>query len=150
MFYDGHAAEIRFSGVVTADDILRAKKYMWLYPYENGLQYGLCDFSEVSQLNISAEDVRTVALQDRQYSLSHQNLVQAVVAPQPHVFGIGRMWEAYFDAPPARTGVFQNRVDALLWLQTGDYTPGSGSPPSGSDGDPTTDRPNPLWWLRRR
>ncbi len=81
----------------------------------------LWDGTKVVSLAISSDEIRTLS-QNQVYL--HTSRV-AFVAPQNLVFGLARMFEAYYSMHdnPARTRVFRHRADALEWLEA-PYEPG--------------------------
>lgn len=82
-----------------------------------GLKYGYVDFSQVSELRVTAAEVQILADENRKTAALTPTAVVAVVAPLDHAFGISRMWETLMDASNWTTRIFRDRADALAWLR---------------------------------
>jgi hypothetical protein len=82
-------------------------------------RYGLIDFSNITQYEVSTPEVEIIASQDKKASEYIPNAVVAVVAKKDFVFGMSRMWEIIVK----NTGlhweimVFRDREEAEAWIK---------------------------------
>ena len=109
-------AEIIYTGDITGADIVAAKRAFFDDPASRDLRYVLCDFTAVTGFNVKPPDVQRLIEQDRQSVQTHPHLAEVVVAPQPHAFGLARMWEQQVDDARPRTRVVHSRAEAEAWL----------------------------------
>jgi len=74
----------------------------------------LVDVSQVTSLDISIEEAKTIARRAIFLPTSRR----AVVATDPLVFGVGRMMDTYHSLATGReqVGVFRDRESAMRWL----------------------------------
>jgi hypothetical protein len=114
-FHDDHA-EVRYSGNVSGEDILEAKRAFFDSPQSRAAVYVLCDFTAVEKLDVRAPDVQRILRQDLASVPSHPRLIEVVIAPQTHAFGLARMWEQQVH-DERRTLVVRERPEAELWLK---------------------------------
>ena len=116
--YRNTGAEIFYSGTVTGAEIYRAKNEFFAHPFENEARYVICDFTEAGTFDVSPEDVDLIVAQDKRAMDTHPNLMEAVVAPRPVVFGLARMWQSKVDLVRPHTVVVKTRAEALAWLRS--------------------------------
>jgi len=115
---DGLGVSHRGEGVVTgAEVIAAAAEHHRLEERARKLRYGFVDFSQVSELRVSAAEVQAIADEDRMTAALTPNAVVAVIAPLDHAFGVSRMWETLMDATKWTTRIFRDRDEALAWLR---------------------------------
>ena len=72
----------------------------------------ICDLTEVTDLDASADHLRTLA-KDLAFRRSSR---RAFVAPSDFVYGLARMLEAYIELEGGDVGVFHTRAEAEAWL----------------------------------
>ena len=72
------------------------------------------DLRAVTGFDISGEEIRTLA----GWRIFSPKSRRAFLATEPHVFGVGRMWEAYteFSHDTTQIRVFYELAPALAWL----------------------------------
>jgi len=102
---------------VSGEDLLISANHV-LNMVKEGLSptYALADLSEVVELSISAEEIMLNASINTEISKYVPRVIVAIVAPQDHVYGIARMWEAYAEETGWATRVFRNKSEALEWI----------------------------------
>jgi hypothetical protein len=61
--------------------------------------------------------VQRLVRQDLANVPSHPDLMEVIVAPQPHAFGLARMWEQQVDEGRTRTKVVHQREEAEAWIK---------------------------------
>lgn len=118
-YFDGGKGVLwRASGTLTGADLLSANKEMFsrdivAEPYH----YGLFDSTAVADLNISAETMRTNAMEDASEARQMPKFVYAIYANSDVIFGLARMWEALLGESGWVTHTFRKRSDAVEWLK---------------------------------
>ena len=100
-------------GVVTGQEILDglAKRFSSEEKIRRYL-YGISDYTEVKQFQISSAEVKLVAEKDKQVAIINPNLVMAIAAPQDIMFGLSRMFRAYARETGWVVGVFRSLEEA--------------------------------------
>ena len=73
-------------------------------------------FDGVDDFRLSTAEIREIAEQDKKTSGRNDRLRVAIVSASPLVFGLARMWEAFYDDGPWHTNIFKNVEDAEAWL----------------------------------
>ena len=115
---DGLGVLHRGEGVVTGAEIIAgAAEHHRLEERARKLRYGVVDFSDVKELQVSAAEVNAIADEDRMTASLTPHVVVAVIAPLDHAFGVSRMWETLMDATKWNTRIFRDRDEALAWLR---------------------------------
>lgn len=115
--YRNAGAEIFYAGTITGAEIYRAKNEFFAHPFGKEARYVICDFTQVGAFEVTPEDVDLIVAQDKRAMETHPQLVEAVVAPRPAVFGLARMWQSKVDVVRPHTAVVRSRAEALVWLQ---------------------------------
>jgi hypothetical protein len=104
-------------GCVTLDDLKDHQERLLADPRFDPSFDQLIDATGITKLDISADQVRTFASR-RIFSAASR---RAIVAAEPHIFGVGRMMEIYHeDAARTAAAVFYSMDDALKWLARGE------------------------------
>ena len=115
---DGLGVIHRGEGIVTGADVIAASAdHHRLEDRARRLRYGIVDFTEVTELRVSAAEAQAIADEDRLTAALTPDVVVAVVAPQDHVFGMSRMWETLAESTGWTTRVFRDRAEAVGWLR---------------------------------
>jgi hypothetical protein len=78
----------------------------------------LQDFSRVEEIKISSDAIREVAAMNLEAAkLVPPGAAVAIVASNPLMYGLGRMWEAWVAESGWRTRVFEDCGEAERWLE---------------------------------
>lgn len=85
-------AVFRFSGNVTEESFLAAATVFRDFIEKNPVTARITDFSSAGQVLLSAEFIRKLAISDL-FERGKPNLMRVIVAPQPAVFGLARLFE---------------------------------------------------------
>ena len=106
-------------GTVTGEDIINANRQ--IFSSEEKMlknKYGLIDYSDIVQFEVSNPEIEIIASQDLEVSKYISSGVVAVVAKKDYVFGINRMWETIAEITGIQweTMVFKAREDAEAWI----------------------------------
>ena len=103
-------------GCVTFDDVRRHQDRLLADPEFDASFDQLIDATSVTKVDISPDELRTVAHR-HVFSLKSR---RALVATKPDVFGVGRMMEIYQeDSGHTELEVFYSMDEALKWLGGG-------------------------------
>ena len=116
MHYTSTGADVRFSGVTTGEEIVRAKASALSHRYAGPLRFLLFDLGGAERLDIPTAAVREVAREDREYAETHPPIAIAVIAPHDLEYGLSRMWQAFVDDSPIESNVTRTRPEAIRWL----------------------------------
>lgn len=116
---EGRGVRLVGTGLLTGQEILEAKQGLLRSPDRiKGLAYGLVDMTDVTELQITRDDVLEFVAVDVQIAaLVPRVLAVAVVAPGDLAFGLARMWEAFAEVTGWNTHVFRSRAEAEPWLR---------------------------------
>src|SRR5262245_43206870 len=71
------------------------------------ITHGLVDLSAVTEFRVSPDDLRRIAMENRESAKLIPRAFVAVVAPADHVFGSVRMWQVFADETGWVTQVFR-------------------------------------------
>ncbi len=113
---DQKIAYIKAWGKVAVDEIMIEGARMFAETeWENGLNI-LCDYREITDFNLSKEDVALVVDQDKKHECLFDKSKIAIVAEDDLVFGMSRMWETLSSESNLTKMIFRNMNDAESWL----------------------------------
>ena len=110
------------SGVVTREEI-KARQDQTKTDLEFDPEFDqIVDLRSATRVELSGDEIRFLASRRIFSSRSRR----AFVAPNPCVFGVGRMWESYteFSKHPNEVRVFRDLPSALKWLRLEDFPSG--------------------------
>ena len=110
-------ANILFDGIPTSSEIHNASEAFWTHDFDAQLRYAIVDFAACSSLGISATEVTLLARRQKQHAEHHQDVLVAVIAPEPAVYGVARMWQMLIDETTIRPLVCRTRAEAIAWLR---------------------------------
>ena len=80
------------------------------------LPHGLVDLSAVTDLQLSAEEVELIAVENHIAAASITHAIVAVIATKDLASGMARMWEAMVSGTNWRTRAFRDAEAARAWL----------------------------------
>ena len=105
----------QYWGCIEIDTIVGSHLHLLDLPEHIGIS--LVTFLPESQLNISTNDIRSLALRIGQKRPSDWPPGRAaIVAPSPLIYGISRMYMAYAEQVPTKIKIFSTETDAIAWL----------------------------------
>lgn len=81
------------------------------------LTHGLVDLTDVTELHVTAADMRIIAQASKRTAKFMPRGAVAIVAPRDYIFGMARMWESLVDEDGWTTRVFRDRAEAEAWLR---------------------------------
>jgi len=117
-FDGGMGILIAGDGIVTGDDLIAANKTIYASNEAiKKMKCQLCDFTAVTEFNLSSEDIQNIARYDIEAAKTNPKIVVALVGEKDLIYGLSRMWEAYVSDTGFRTMVFRTRAEAETWLK---------------------------------
>jgi len=115
----GRKLLLRATGKLTASDISSNQAALEQQKDAlRNLQTCLLDFTEVSAMSLTADEIQQLAERDKQLARLLPPITIAVAAPTDVVFGLTRMWEVFAEGTRWQTRVFRSRTEAEAWLQS--------------------------------
>src|SRR5262245_51431590 len=123
-YYIDHARRLvvaRGSGIFTDPEVFAYQREVWSRPDVSGYDE-LIDMSAVEKIAIplpAPDSVLRLATEAAAMDSTSQTAKLAIVAPQPHAFGLGRMYQTYRELDPNSTKqvrVFRTLREALSFL----------------------------------
>ncbi len=83
-----------------------------------GLAYGRIDFTEVTSIQITPEDIQRIADTNKRMAKLNPHVVVVIIAPGDAIFGMARMWETVAESTGWKTTVVRTAAEADTWLET--------------------------------
>ena len=119
----GRGVEILAGGIVRGDELIEAIKANYTERNLPLLRYQIIDKSCCTQLNLTADDIDTIASLDKAASLANPKLVRAVIDSIKLQCNPTDLWQAHRKDFWIRTESFQDRESATRWiLENTDHT----------------------------
>ena len=81
------------------------------------IAYQICDFTNVSKISISNDEIKKIADQDSAASEINPDMLVAIVCEEDFGYGLSRMWEGLTRKQPFETMVFRKMEDAQKWIK---------------------------------
>ena len=124
---DGKGLHKNGSGILTGLEIFTSAMQEGInVERAQKLRYGLIDFSEVTEMRVTPDDIRRIVEVNRRLAAFTQGALVAIVAPGPLPYAMSRLWHTFSQDLGWKSNVFHTRVDALAWLRK-QFTLQSGS-----------------------
>ena len=109
---------LAFQGKITSKEIIDANTELIDHRDFESFRYQLWLFDPVDDFVLSAEELELLADQDRKASEKNPHIKVAIVSSSPLVYGLGRMYEAFYGDGPWETMVFYDVDEADKWIRT--------------------------------
>ncbi len=109
---------LTWEGPVTGKELIDA--FSEIYATDEQIKriaYQLIVLTKSEEIIVTTDDLKRVASLDIRASKVNPNMLVAVVGDRDIVFGLSRMWEAFVDDAPLKTGTFRTLEDAEDWLK---------------------------------
>jgi len=81
------------------------------------LHYGLVDFSEVTDMQVTPTHIRQLVEINRKMASLTPGALVAVIAPDAMSYAISRLWHSFAEDLGWKANVFHARPDAIAWLR---------------------------------
>jgi hypothetical protein len=100
-------------GIITGQELLDAVSYRFASEERiKNYVYGISDYTEVTDSQISSAEVKIVAERDKKVAAINPNLVIAIAAPKDVMFGLSRMFQVYAEETGWDITVYRNLEEA--------------------------------------
>ena len=120
--YAKEGVELSFTEVITSKEIYDANTEIIEHLKSSPYKYQLWLFQKVDDFKISAQELENTALRNIEASKTHPGIKVAIVSDSPLVFGIGRMYEAYYKVNANEryweTMIFYDVKKAREWISS--------------------------------
>lgn len=103
-------------GEIHADDFMKANERLYSEGSGSASRFQIVDLIDVTMTDVSAEELRRIAGQDKQAVKTRGRVAIAVVASKDLAFGLSRVWQAYAENPQVVTQIFRDRPSAREWI----------------------------------
>jgi hypothetical protein len=103
--------------VTSADLLLIAIQQAQDVEGTRGLKYGIADFAEVTDFQVTSDAIRQLVEIQRKTAQISQGAFIAIIAPGQVTYGISRIWQSFTEDMGWTARVFRNRADAIFWLR---------------------------------
>ena len=107
-------------GIVTGDDIINSNREVFSSEDKmKNYKYGLIDYSNITQFNVSNSEIETIVSQEKEASKFIVDPILAVIATKDLEFGLSRMWETIVEISGIQweTMIFRDREKAEIWIK---------------------------------
>lgn len=113
---DGIGIEVKASGTVTGEEIIKAHKEIYNEENLKKQKYQIIDRTHCTEYQVYSEDIEIISELDNKASEVNPDIIIAIVSPTPLQYGMSRMWQAYINDCFV-TKIFQNRSSADKWIR---------------------------------
>lgn len=107
-------------GILTGEDIIHSNREIFASTERmKKYKYGLIDWLDVTQVNISTSEIEIMVSQNEKASEYVSDVVVAVAAKNDLAFGLSRMWEIIVETTGLQweTMVFKDRDSVENWIK---------------------------------
>jgi hypothetical protein len=111
---------IRFvlSGIITSKELNTLNTELYNQWDIASFKYQLWIFTEVEEFLLSPDEMKMLANQDKRASIKNPNMKVALVSISPLIYGLCRMYEAFYGDGPWETMVFKSLDEAEKWIDS--------------------------------
>lgn len=103
---------------ITSKEIMDINTKLYQHNGFESCRYQLWIFKSVKDVVMSASEIQQIAECDKKESKRNSNIKIAIVSDSPLMFGMGRMYEAFYGKGPWKTMVFYDLDKAEQWLNS--------------------------------
>ena len=116
--YTKDGSRFTLSGVITSKEIMELNAELYKQWDFLSYKYQLWIFNRVEDFLLSSDEIRLLATQDKNTSREKTEIKVAFVSESPLVFGLCRMYEAFYGNGPWMHMVFKSLKDAEKWIHS--------------------------------
>jgi hypothetical protein len=91
----GTGVVVTYTGVVTGEDIRAMNAYIYASDHLPRIRYQLFDFTKADRLEVTNEDVRFFAMQDKAASEQNPHMIGAIIGDMSLYQGYERIFRVY-------------------------------------------------------
>jgi hypothetical protein len=107
------------SGVLKGQEIIKVVMAMaGKVPHPERVTHGLIDLTEVTDFQVSTEELKVITGVDRTQAETMKRIYVAIVAPKDVAYGMSRMYEGLMLTPGWTIEIFRTMNQARTWLST--------------------------------
>ena len=99
-------------GIITGDEIIPANRKIYEHNFEDDFEFQLCDLSGVTDMQLTPDDIKTIASDDI-HGTANLNQVSVIVARTDYIYGMCRMWDMLAGNESFRAYVIRAKEEAL-------------------------------------
>ena len=115
---DGQGALQQGSGILHGEEILAELGATFSENADlSNLCYSITDVTEVDEVVVSSEYIRLIAEFSHGLSKRVTKLVGVIVAPEPLLFGLGRMYQGFSSTTGWTQAAYHSRAEALEFIR---------------------------------
>ena len=114
--YKKDGVRLTFYGRITSKEIMDSNTELINHPGFESFSYQLWVFEPVEDFVLSSRELQKLAEQDQKASERNSKIKVAIFSNSPLVFGLGRMYEAFYGKGPWEVMVFYNLDEAEEWI----------------------------------
>ncbi len=105
------------TGALTGKEILDANQTIYETEEKTlGSVYQICDYRGVETVDVSTDDIRTLAERDKRAARINPNIIIAVVVGDELALGLTRMWQGLTSSAPFINSIFHSMDEAERWV----------------------------------
>jgi hypothetical protein len=116
-FVEGGVIHVGTGVVDGAEIIAAAIEEHRLEDRARRLRFGLVDLTDVTDLQVTSEHVRRIALENLTLAKLTPGAVVAVAAPSDVAFGMARMWQTFASRTGWQILIVRSKAAATEWLR---------------------------------
>ncbi|MFO6425204.1 hypothetical protein [Motilimonas sp. KMU-193] len=108
---------VKATGDISFDDLSQFKASLYQSSSDViNTHYQILNYTDVTELDLSHEDIWQIALQDKAALQVNPHMLIAIVSNKDVIYGLSRMWSAYTETSPLNTGVYRDIEAAQEWI----------------------------------
>lgn len=105
-------------GVLSGEFLVRQTRKTYSTEVLGRLCYQIIDLREVERMDITTEQIKQLALLDRQAAEAASGGKIAIVASHDLTVGLSRIYSAYAESPNLETRIFPTMEEARAWVRS--------------------------------
>jgi hypothetical protein len=115
--FNNQGVTVILSGVITSQEVYDANTEIISHPNFLSLRYQLCIFKDISDFQLSTQQIMLTAQRDIEAAKLNCNVKVAIVTDSTLIYGLGRMYDAFSDESSWQTELFWTIEEARHWLE---------------------------------
>lgn len=113
---DGRGLLFIGEGVISGEQLIRQTEKTYASKSVCRLHYQIIDLRGVHRMDITAEQIKTLAELDREAADRRPGIKIAIVASHDLTFGLSRIYSAYAHSPNLEARIFREMDEARAWI----------------------------------
>lgn len=116
LYADDMTVEYLCTGAITGGDIIKANQMVMDSGRLPGIIYKILNRTDCSSYEVSAEDVRSISVQEELAAKINADRVVLIISKTPVQYGMGRMYQSYIARHGFHTEFFDSKAAADEWI----------------------------------